>query len=120
MSRKQYRQFLEEVPKRTYTHARTHTHHTKHPVPQSHGTTREDRPPHTRTGEKKNDVNGQAYVLQEGAKQLAHYPHMREVNGMLYVSGLSSRCALLCRCGVRCVSVFVWFVFARVYVCFVF
>lgn len=49
-------------------------------------------------GEKKNDINGQAYVLQEGAKQLAHYPHMREVNGMLYVSGLSSRCALRLLC----------------------
>jgi len=30
-------------------------------------------------------------VLQEGAKQLAHYPHMREANGFLYISGLSSR-----------------------------
>lgn len=39
----------------------------------------------------KPDTNGQAYVLQEGAKQLAHYPHVREANGFIYVSGLSSR-----------------------------
>ena len=35
--------------------------------------------------------NGKAYVIPDGATALAHYPHMREVNGFLYVSGLSSR-----------------------------
>jgi len=36
-------------------------------------------------------VNGTPYILTEGAKSIANYPHMRETNGMLYVSGLSSR-----------------------------
>lgn len=36
-------------------------------------------------------VNGQAYILDERAKALAHYPHMRKAGGMLYISGISSR-----------------------------
>eukprot|EP00007_Cunea_sp_BSH-02190019_P002263 CAMPEP_0174229024 /NCGR_PEP_ID=MMETSP0417-20130205/92_1 /TAXON_ID=242541 /ORGANISM="Mayorella sp, Strain BSH-02190019" /LENGTH=339 /DNA_ID=CAMNT_0015306521 /DNA_START=53 /DNA_END=1072 /DNA_ORIENTATION=+ len=35
--------------------------------------------------------NGIAYVIGDRAKSLAHYPHMRSVNGFLYVSGCSSR-----------------------------
>jgi len=35
--------------------------------------------------------NGTAYVLADHAQGLANYPHMRRVNEMLYVSGLSSR-----------------------------
>lgn len=35
--------------------------------------------------------NGIAYILPDRAAPLAAYPHMREANGMLYVSGISSR-----------------------------
>lgn len=35
--------------------------------------------------------NGQAYILNHRAKSLANYPHARKVNGMIYVSGISSR-----------------------------
>ncbi|ORZ41171.1 Endoribonuclease L-PSP/chorismate mutase-like protein [Catenaria anguillulae PL171] len=35
--------------------------------------------------------NGTGFVLQDRAAALAHYPHARRVNGMLYVSGTSSR-----------------------------
>jgi 1,2-dihydroxy-3-keto-5-methylthiopentene dioxygenase len=35
--------------------------------------------------------NGIAYIVNDGAKALANYPHMRQANGFLYVSGLSSR-----------------------------
>jgi len=35
--------------------------------------------------------NGTSYILASGARALAHYPHMRKVNGFLYVSGTSSR-----------------------------
>jgi 2-aminomuconate deaminase len=36
-------------------------------------------------------INGESFILQEGAKSIANYPHMRAVNGLLYVSGISSR-----------------------------
>lgn len=36
-------------------------------------------------------MNGQAYILDERAKALAHYPHMRCAGGFLFVSGTSSR-----------------------------
>lgn len=36
-------------------------------------------------------VNGESFTLQEGAKSIANYPHMRACNGLLYVSGISSR-----------------------------
>ncbi|KAI9217328.1 Endoribonuclease L-PSP/chorismate mutase-like protein [Blastocladiella britannica] len=35
--------------------------------------------------------NGTSYVLGDRAAALAHYPHARRVNGMLYISGTSSR-----------------------------
>merc|ERR1719445_2444170 len=35
--------------------------------------------------------NGKGYVLKDRAGALANYPHLREVNGFLYVSGTSSR-----------------------------
>jgi hypothetical protein len=35
--------------------------------------------------------NGQSFVLSDGAKALAQYPHMRKANGFVFVSGLSSR-----------------------------
>jgi len=37
--------------------------------------------------------NGEAFVMKEGnaAKSIANYPHMRSYNGLLYVSGISSR-----------------------------
>lgn len=35
--------------------------------------------------------NGKSIVIADGAPALAHYPHMREVNNFLYISGLSSR-----------------------------
>ncbi len=35
--------------------------------------------------------NGQSFVLADGAKALAQYPHMRKANGFVFVSGLSSR-----------------------------
>lgn len=36
--------------------------------------------------------NGESFILSEkGAQGYANYPHMRAVNGMLYVSGISSR-----------------------------
>lgn len=35
--------------------------------------------------------NGTAYIGDANAPCLASYPHMRKCNGMLYVSGLSSR-----------------------------
>eukprot|EP00455_Lapot_gusevi_P051749 TRINITY_DN779_c0_g1_i1.p1 TRINITY_DN779_c0_g1~~TRINITY_DN779_c0_g1_i1.p1 ORF type:complete len:312 (-),score=36.39 TRINITY_DN779_c0_g1_i1:24-959(-) len=48
-----------------------------------------------RTHESKDEIsfgiNGQSIVVDEGAPALAHYPHMRIVNGFLYISGLSSR-----------------------------
>eukprot|EP01084_Bolivina_argentea_P127336 225218_1 len=36
-------------------------------------------------------VNGIGYVMGGRAKALASYPHLREFNGMLFVSGTSSR-----------------------------
>ncbi|MBX7221150.1 MAG: RidA family protein [Blastocatellia bacterium] len=36
-------------------------------------------------------MNGQAFVLNERAKALAHYPHLRRAGGFLFVSGTSSR-----------------------------
>jgi len=36
-------------------------------------------------------VNGESFLLQEGAKGIANYPHMRAAAGLLYVSGISSR-----------------------------
>ncbi|KAF8926409.1 hypothetical protein BGZ58_011215 [Dissophora ornata] len=35
--------------------------------------------------------NGTAVILKDRAQALAHYPHARIVNGMIYVSGISSR-----------------------------
>lgn len=35
--------------------------------------------------------NGDAFILRNAAQSLATYPHMRRFNGMLYLSGLSSR-----------------------------
>lgn len=35
--------------------------------------------------------NGRAYVVEERAAPLAGYPHLRAVNGFLFVSGVSSR-----------------------------
>jgi len=37
------------------------------------------------------NFNGKGYVLGGRAGALANYPHMREYNGLLYVSGTSSR-----------------------------
>jgi len=39
----------------------------------------------------KPDVNGIGYVMGGRASALASYPHLREFNGMLFVSGTSSR-----------------------------
>jgi len=36
-------------------------------------------------------VNGRSYVVADGARALAAYPHMRRAGGLLFVSGLSSR-----------------------------
>jgi len=36
-------------------------------------------------------VNGVAHILPDRAQALAHYPHMREALGLLFVSGISSR-----------------------------
>ena len=36
-------------------------------------------------------VNGSSFTLQGKAGALANYPHMRAANGLLYVSGISSR-----------------------------
>ncbi|KAI1316368.1 hypothetical protein EDD11_010082 [Mortierella claussenii] len=36
-------------------------------------------------------VNGVPVILKDRAQALAHYPHARTVNGMIYVSGISSR-----------------------------
>lgn len=38
-----------------------------------------------------NSRNGTSFTLTHAAQGLANYPHMRAVNGLLYVSGLSSR-----------------------------
>ncbi|KAJ3329843.1 hypothetical protein HDU76_007037 [Blyttiomyces sp. JEL0837] len=35
--------------------------------------------------------NGQPFLLKDRAGGLANYPHARKVNGMIYVSGISSR-----------------------------
>ena len=35
--------------------------------------------------------NGRAIIYDDGAPALAHYPHIRIVNGVVYISGLSSR-----------------------------
>ena len=35
--------------------------------------------------------NGKSYLSKELAFPLAHYPHLREVNGFLFVSGISAR-----------------------------
>jgi 2-aminomuconate deaminase len=39
------------------------------------------------------NVNGTHYIMAKGkqAQSIANYPHMRRINGMLYVSGTSSR-----------------------------
>ncbi|KAG0366171.1 hypothetical protein BGZ54_005718 [Gamsiella multidivaricata] len=36
-------------------------------------------------------TNGTAVILKDRAPALAHYPHARIANGMIYVSGISSR-----------------------------
>ena len=36
-------------------------------------------------------LNGTPVILEGRAQALAHYPHARIVNGMIYVSGISSR-----------------------------
>lgn len=36
-------------------------------------------------------MNGKAFILNERAGALANYPHARSANGMLYISGVSSR-----------------------------
>ncbi|KAG0288013.1 hypothetical protein BGZ96_008157 [Linnemannia gamsii] len=36
-------------------------------------------------------TNGTPIILKERAQALAHYPHGRIANGMIYVSGISSR-----------------------------
>lgn len=36
-------------------------------------------------------MNGRAYILPDRAHPLAHYPHMREAGGFLFVSGVSAR-----------------------------
>jgi len=36
-------------------------------------------------------MNGEAYILQDRAGALANYPHARKANGMIYISGVSSR-----------------------------
>ncbi|KAI9143008.1 Endoribonuclease L-PSP/chorismate mutase-like protein [Paraphysoderma sedebokerense] len=36
-------------------------------------------------------VNGQSFILKDRAPGLAAYPHARKVNGLLYISGISSR-----------------------------
>ena len=36
-------------------------------------------------------VNGESFTLQGKASAMANYPHMRAANGLLYVSGISSR-----------------------------
>ncbi|KAF2071461.1 hypothetical protein CYY_007214 [Polysphondylium violaceum] len=38
-----------------------------------------------------NSKNGEAFILDERAKALANYPHMRKAGGFLFVSGISSR-----------------------------
>eukprot|EP01133_Synstelium_polycarpum_P007748 gene7748-9081_t len=35
--------------------------------------------------------NGECYILDDRAKSLANYPHMRKAAGLLFVSGISSR-----------------------------
>uniref|UniRef100_A0A6A7GEQ9 2-Aminomuconate deaminase n=1 Tax=Hirondellea gigas TaxID=1518452 RepID=A0A6A7GEQ9_9CRUS len=41
--------------------------------------------------ESKISPNGRSFVIGDRAKALAKYPHMREANGLLFVSGTSSR-----------------------------
>ncbi|KAF9928756.1 hypothetical protein FBU30_002123 [Linnemannia zychae] len=36
-------------------------------------------------------ANGTPVILKDRAQALAHYPHARVANGMIYVSGISSR-----------------------------
>ncbi|KXN69056.1 Endoribonuclease L-PSP [Conidiobolus coronatus NRRL 28638] len=36
-------------------------------------------------------VNGEAIILSDRAQALASYPHARKLNGLVYVSGISSR-----------------------------
>lgn len=36
-------------------------------------------------------MNGQAYILDDGAAALANYPHARRVGDFIFVSGVSSR-----------------------------
>ncbi len=36
-------------------------------------------------------VNGKAHILADRAQALAHYPHMREAGGLLWISGVSAR-----------------------------
>lgn len=36
-------------------------------------------------------MNGQAYILRDGAASLANYPHARRVGDLIFVSGVSSR-----------------------------
>ncbi len=36
-------------------------------------------------------MNGEAFILEGRAGALANYPHARKANGMIYVSGVSSR-----------------------------
>ncbi|KAI3637701.1 hypothetical protein MIR68_004350 [Amoeboaphelidium protococcarum] len=37
------------------------------------------------------EINGKAIIMQDRAPALARYPHARICNGMIYVSGISSR-----------------------------
>ncbi len=43
----------------------------------------------------------QAYILNDRAQALAHYPHARRVGELIFVSGVSSRCADNSFAGVR-------------------
>jgi 2-aminomuconate deaminase len=36
-------------------------------------------------------INGEAIILSDRAQALASYPHARKLNGLVYVSGISSR-----------------------------
>lgn len=36
-------------------------------------------------------MNGQSYILDDGAAALANYPHARRVGDLIFVSGVSSR-----------------------------
>jgi 2-aminomuconate deaminase len=48
-------------------------------------------PSHQTPGAASSGVNGEGYVLDRAAAAYAHYPHMRRVGDMVYLSGTSSR-----------------------------